>query len=344
MKKIRNIYTRIGLLLGSVVYFSAALQGQTPNKGNTSVAVSPMKLSTTSILHVTIHNKGEDIRTHGTFPEIEGFTKQGTSQSMKMQLIGGHSEVTHSLTQHYRPKRAGQYRVPAFRIQVNDKVVTHPAFDIRVVTGQSVPHKPSLSQGQSPFDMFFDDFNNPAPTDETFVDVKDDAFLSLHTDKKEAFLGEGVTATLSFYVSANNLSLLQFDNLSEQLSDIINQLKPTGCWEESFRIQNIQRKRVQLQGKPYYRFVLYKSVLYPLRHVPMTFAPVGLQMIKHKVSRSLSFWGRRTQPSHKTFYTKKENSQSQSLASSSFARTSSCWCLSPYAPAKKPPSANRRRI
>ena len=73
--------------------------------------------------------------------------------------------------------------------------------------GQTIKVGPPVQvsrRRQDPFNNFFnrdpfDDFfgrNEPSE----FVDIKEDAFLALTTSKDEVYVGEGFTATLSFYV------------------------------------------------------------------------------------------------------------------------------------------------
>ena len=295
-----------GLYICIACYFVAlcSLDAQNVHK-KASISIHPLKLNTQQSLNITIQHKGGKIKVHSAFPNLKGFVKQGTSQSMQMNSgAGGSISIQHSLTQHYRPKAAGRYRLSQLQMQVNSQLTTHPSVEISVTEHQSVPHKPAFSQGNSPFDLFLDMFRDPSKK-EAFTDIKDNAFLSLRANKKEIFLGEGVTVTLAFYVSAENPSL-DFHKLDAQLGPIINKIKPEGCWEENFRIQNIERERVEIKDKPYLRFVLYKAVLYPLRIDPMVFPSVGLKMVKYKIANSFSTWGRRGKPSYKSFYTKKQ--------------------------------------
>ena len=268
-----------------------------------SISVGPRQLSTRQYFSITLRSEGKEIKSHGSFPSLPGFVKRNRSTSMQMQIGGGRRSVTHSITQHYLPKSEGKYRMPALKIRINDEVASHPAVDIIVQKAtQSVPHKPSFSQGRSPFDQFFDMFE--PPKEEDFVDVKADAFLALTTSKQEVFVGEGFTMKLAFYVSRSNRAALNFHQLSEQITDILNTIKPKGCWEESFMIQQIEPEPVQLQGQQYTRHVLARSVFYPIQLSDVHFPSVGLKMLKYKVSKSHSIWGRRTKPDYKTFYSR----------------------------------------
>ena len=284
------------LLLLLPVFCSAQKRSEQP-----FISIGPQQLSERERFSITLHCS-EKISTHDPFPDLTGFRKQGKSTSMKMQMVSGESKVQYSITQHYLSQKAGQYRMPTLRIRINGQLTTHPAAALTVKEGHSTPHKPSFSEGSSPFDQFFDVFEEPK--EEEFVEVKDEAFLALTTSKEEVYVGEGFTATLSFYVAASNRAALSFHQLNEHITDLLNKLKPKGCWEESFPIQQIQPEQVQINNRPYTRHVIAKSVFYPLQVTDVVFSSVGLKMLKYKVSKSASIWGRRTQPAYKTFYSK----------------------------------------
>lgn len=267
-----------------------------------SLQTSALQLTTQQYFSIIIQNEGKEIKTYDPFPEIAGFHKQQQSSSVQMQSANGRLSYKHSITQHYLPKKAGKYSVPALQMRVNGRRVTHPAFEVVVTGTQSVPHKPSFSR--SPFDQFFDVLREPKK--EEFVEVEDEAFLALSTHKNEVFVGEDLTVTLALYVAGSNRAALEFYKLNEQLPEITRKVKPKGCWEEGFPIQRIEQERISLQGKPYSRMVLYRSTFYPLQDSVLVFPAVGLKMLKYKVSTTSSIWGRRRQPAYKTFYTKKK--------------------------------------
>ena len=92
-----------------------------------------------------------------------------------------------------------------------------------------------------------DDFFGEGETE--FVEIKEDAFLALTTNKDEVYVGEGVNTTLSFFVSHDNRAQLQFYELDRQLGEILKKIKPTNCWEENFNIENIDGESVKINGR-----------------------------------------------------------------------------------------------
>ena len=98
----------------------------------------------------------------------------------------------------------------------------------------------------------FDPFGDREPTE--FVDIRDDAFLALTTNKNKVYVGEGFTTTLSFYVAEDNRAPLQFYELGKQLSDVLKKVRPENCWEENFNIENINGEPVTINGKRYTQY------------------------------------------------------------------------------------------
>ena len=99
----------------------------------------------------------------------------------------------------------------------------------------------------TPFNNFFDPFDDPFDNffdrnNDDFYEVEADAFLSLTTDKKSVYVGEGFNTTLAFYVSESNVADMRFYELGRQLTEILKKIKPGNCWEENFNIENINPK------------------------------------------------------------------------------------------------------
>ena len=243
----------------------------------------------------TIHN--DRLKSYENFPDIEGFRKRGTSSQSSTSIINGQISSSQSVKMTYLPTRQGTFVVPPFKMKVNDKIVSSPGK--RVTVGP-----PAQVQRRDPFRSFFDrdDFFGREETE--FVDVKEDAFLALTTNKDEVYMGEGFNATLSFYVAENNRAPLSFHELGKQLTDIMKKLRPANCWEENFNIENIEGESVNINGKYYSQYKIYQGTFYPLNTDPITFPSVGLEMIKYKVAKNPSFFGQNRQEDFKKFFTK----------------------------------------
>ena len=250
---------------------------------------------------VTVHN--DRLKGYKEFPDIDGFIKRGTSSSSRTNIVNGQISSTQSITMTYAPTEQGTFKLLPFKMVVNGKSASSRGKTIKVGPPVQISRR-----RQDPFNNFFnrdpfDDFfgrNEPSE----FVDIKEDAFLALTTSKNEVYVGEGFTATLSFYVSASNRAPLQFYELGKQLSGILKEVRPSNCWEENFNIENINDESVVINNKRYSQYKLYQGTFYPLNTETIQFPSVGLKMIKYKVAKNPSFFGQNRKEDFKTFNSK----------------------------------------
>lgn len=277
-----------------------------------SISLGPDEVALNEAFTITITVKNDQLRTYNSFPEIPGFSKQGTSSSSATSIINGRISSENSLTQAYAPRQEGTFELEPFEMNINGEKVRSEGKTIQV----SAPRQQSNSrQRRSPFgrDPFDDAFGDGSEREEEFIEIADDAFLGFTVDKTEVYTGEGFTATLAFYISDDNRAPLSFYELGSQLGKIVKKLKPENCWEENFEILNIQRDDVKINGKNFAKYRLYQSRFYPLNNEPVRFPSVGLKMVKYKVAKNPSFFGRRQQEDYKTYYTQSKTVQVKAL-------------------------------
>jgi len=242
---------------------------------------------------VAVHDAA--LKTYDNFPDIKGFRKGGTSTRYFTSSINGKVSSTESVVMSYFPLKTGVITVNGFGMKVNDKYVK--------VAGKKVTVR-AMGQYKNPNNSYQtpDDFFGEEEPD--FVDVKDDAFLMLTTDKSEVYVGEGVNAVLSFYMAESNVSSLRWHDLSKQLTEIIKILKPTTCWEENFNIENVEGEYATVNGKTYIRYKIYQATFYPFNNQAIKFPSVSLDMIKMKVARNPSLFRANTLEGFKTYKSK----------------------------------------
>ena len=277
-----------------------------------SLSLGPDEIALNEAFTITITIKDDKLRTYNAFPDIPGFAKRGTSTSSSTNIINGRISSEHSVVQAYAPQQEGSFRLEPFEISVNGETIRSEGKTITV----GPPRQQSRSQQRyNPFgrDPFDDLFGDGGEQEEEFVEVEDDAFLGLKIDKEQVYVGEGFTATLSFYISNENRAPISFHDLGSQLGKIVKKLKPENCWEENFEIVNVKREDVRINGKSYAAYKLYQARYYPLNTEPVRFPSVGLKMIKYKVAKRPSFFGRRQQEDFKTYYTKAKTVQVKDL-------------------------------
>jgi len=289
------IYFKFIIVLGSVLLsqqlFAQAIQ----------VNLGPDEIGENQTWTITVVVQNDRLKSYDNFPDIAGFRKRGQSTQSTTNIVNGQVSSSQSVIMTYLPEKQGSYTIPSFTMKVNDKSVNVP--------GKKVKVGPAAQQQQQrdPFKGFFDRnnddyFGNGGESE--FVDIKEDAFLALTTNKDEVYVGEGFNATLSFFVSQDNRAPLQFYELGKQLADILKKIKPTNCWEENFNIENIDGESIKINGKDYTQYKVYQATYFPLNAEPINFPSVGLEMIKYKVAKNPSFFGQNRKEDFKKFFTK----------------------------------------
>jgi hypothetical protein len=261
--------------------------------------LGPEEIALNEPFTITITVENDQLRTYGQFPDIPGFSKRGTSSSSSTNIINGKVSSRQSIIQNYVANSEGTYQLEPFTMEINGKEVQSPGKTIRV-------GPPAQQRNQTdPFsrDPFEDFFGRPDRAEE-FVDIKEDAFLALTTSKNQVYVGEGFTMTLAFYVAEDNRAPLQFYEPAKQLSDILKDLKPSNCWEENYNIDNLNAESVVINNKRYSQYKIYQATYYPLNLERISFPQVRFKMIKYKVAKNPSFFGRNRQEDFKTYYTK----------------------------------------
>ena len=263
------------------------------------IILGPNEIGENQAWTITVTVQNERLKSYDNFPDIDGFRKRGTSSQSSTSIVNGNISSSQSVIMTYLPTKQGTYTISSFTMKINDKSFNIP--------GKKVKVGPPVQQQSDPFSNFFDrnpanDYSNRGEPE--FIDLKEDAFLALTTNKDEVFVGEGFQATLSFYLSEQNQAPFQFYDLNKQLTDILKKLKPANSWEESFNIENINAERVTINGKVYDQYKIYQAVYYPFNAEPIQFPILGLEMIKYKVAKNPSFFGQNRKEDFKTFYTK----------------------------------------
>lgn len=294
MKRIGYLYTLLFLIIGGL--FGLANQSVAQD---ISITLGPDEIGENQAWTITITVKNDRIKEYEGFPDIEGLVKRGTSSSSSTQVINGQISSSQSITMSYAPKGQGSVNIPPFSITINGEKVTSPGKTVKI--GPPVQRQQRRDPFHSLFERDpFDDLRNN--NEKEFIDVKDDAFLALTTNKGEVYVGEGITATISFYVSEKNQAPLQFYELGKQLNEILKDIRPSNAWEENFNIENINGEPININGERFTQYKLYQGVFYPLNDEDIVFPKVGLEMIKYRVAKNPSFFGRNRQEDYKTFY------------------------------------------
>jgi oxygen tolerance protein BatD len=263
-----------------------------------NIVLGPSQIGENQYFTISIVAKNGSIKTYDQFPDIPSLRKRGTSSSSSTQITNGRVSSSHSIIMTYTAEKQGKITIPDFIITVNGKKVKGKGKILTI-------GPPSQQRQQDPFnhDPFQDFFGRQNQAQE-FVDIKDEAFLALTTDKKQVYIGEGFTATLAFYVAVANRAPLQFYDLGRQLGEILKKVKPPNSWEENFNIEKINGLPIEINGKQYTQYKIYQGEFYPLNTEDIVFPRVGLEMIKYKVAKNPSFFGQNRKEGYKKFYSR----------------------------------------
>lgn len=261
----------------------------------TNIQIGKTTIALNEYFTIALKVEGQNIQSYSGFPSIEGFNKRGTSSSSSVNFINGRTSSSRSITQNYQAVKEGTFKLPPFTITLNGKKINS--------TGATITVGPAKQQKRrrSAFDDFFGGSQQP----QEYVEVEDDAFFAIASNKKEIYEGEGVTISGAFYIPESQRNLFSSTkDLSQQIQDIKANLTPKQCWEESFDIQEVQAERTTLNGMNYLKFVFFKSTYYPLNDNDLVFPSQNLKMIKYKIAKQRSFWGNNAQETFKTFQSK----------------------------------------
>ncbi|MFC2126493.1 BatD family protein [Bacteroidota bacterium] len=282
------------LFITLILTFSYTLKGQ-----NITVQLGPDEIAMNQAFTITVTVENDKLKSYSGFPEIPGFYKRGTSSSTSTNIINGRVTSRQSIIQNYIAQNEGTYTLKPFTMVVNGQNIQSQGKMIKVGPAR---------QQRNRYDPFandpFDDFFGRREESQEFVDVKEDAFLALTSDKDEVYLGEGFTVTLAFYVSESNRAPLQFYEPARQLSDILKNIKPANSWEENYNIDDLNSVKVSINNKQYSQYKIYQATYYPLNTEDIDFPSVPFKMIKYKVAKNRSIFGRNRQEDFKTYYSK----------------------------------------
>lgn len=222
---------------------------------------------------ITIIQQGIENRPTCKFPEITGFNKKSLTYSASTMIQNGKNVLEHKVVQEYFAKKTGTFFVPSLIVKVNDfSLSTNPSKIIITETGQKKPiDEFSAFIDGSAYDM---------------IQVKDDAFFAISTNKDRPFVGEAFLITAAFYIAEKNKADLNFINENEQLDKILKNLKPKNCWEENIKIDEIKTENlVKINKKSYFQYKLYQSFFYPFNNQSIKIPAQSWTMLKYKVAK-----------------------------------------------------------
>lgn len=260
-----------------------------------SVEIGKTEIALNEALQITATVTNGQLTGAGGFPEIKGFTKIGTSSSSYTNIVNGRITQSQSIIQNYKPTKEGTFQIPPFTMSVNGKSVSFGGATVKVS---------AAVQQRDPWDAFFGFGSSDEGDNIDYVNVKEDAFFAISSNKDEVFVGEGFNLSIAMYIADQNQATMEWYETGQQLTDILKKIKPSNCWEENFSIEEIIPERVTIGGKGYRQYKIYQANYYPLNNKPIVFPSVEFKMVKFKVASKPSFFGSAYQKDFTTFRSK----------------------------------------
>jgi BatD DUF11 like domain len=224
------------------------------------------------------------------FPELAGFKKRAVSSTIITNNLNGKSVIDQKVSQEYFPNKVGQFNFANIVIIVNEFAVNSNSFSITVAESE-----------KDEVETNFKDFIDGSAYE--LVDVKDDAFFAVTSNKLRPYVGEGFLITVAFYIAKNNKAEMEFFNENSQLDEILRKLRPKNCWEESIKISEIIAKPINIANKMYFQYKISQAIYYPFNNQPISIPKLAWQMRKYKVAKDRELSDSKMED-YKTYFSK----------------------------------------
>jgi hypothetical protein len=208
----------------------------------------------------TINTEATDLR----LPQLDGFQilmGPSTAQSTSMTIINGQMErnTQYSYTYVLKANQPGKYSIAPATITVNGKKMESNTLQIDVIKSDEQAAK----QGQ-------------AAEQDASVSA-DDLFITVTTNKREAYKDEPILITTKIYVRSVDLQGLS-DIKNPELRDFISQELP--------RKGNIEWIMESYNGKNYTTGIYEQKLLFPQKAGTLQIEPTEIEfLVKQRVAR-----------------------------------------------------------
>jgi hypothetical protein len=236
-----------------------------------------------------------DKNTYSPFPDLPGMRRRDVSVSNSKEESNGKTILVQSITQNYIALSEGILTIPSFTITINGKSIASKGTQLTV----GPPANPERAEELAASKLYEEILSMK----NKFVDVQENAFLALTTDKDTVFVGEGFTVTLALYVAENNQAEMKSYQEGTQLVEILKSIKPSNCWEEDFGIREFQYNSVTIDKRKYAEYKMYQATFYPFNTDTIHFPEVHFKMIKYQVAQDPHATGPSKKEDFVTFHT-----------------------------------------
>ncbi len=260
--KLRNTYSYL-MLCCLFIFTVQAVQAQ---RFSASADATQVPLNYTFNITYAVENGSLQKFNPPNFAAV-GFDASGPAQSTNVSVINGKVSKSVSLTYTLKPKKQGDFVIPAATATVNGGEMRSNTISIKVVA----PAKQSQQQQYNdPFDVFRQQRRQEEPSqDDIQRYVSKNMFVRVIPSKTSLYQGDQLTLSYKLYY------LIQFQSLVASKNPSFN-----GFLSEEFKLpEPDQNKRPDVEeynGKKYYVQEFKRTALFPTKSGKIAIEPIEL--------------------------------------------------------------------
>lgn len=207
----------------------------------------------------------------------------GPSQSVSQSWINGKVTFSKSYTYIIKPKRKGEYNIPAATIEINGKIIKSNSIKIIVLDAVKTPKNPN---------------------DPNYI-AQQNIHLVAELSKSQPYVGEGIYVEYRLYFS---------DNIGIYDNAITKAPEYNGFWNQEIKKNGTPVKTGMYNGEKYRYAVLQKALLIPTKSGKLTISPMKMDIVVAVPTGRADFFGNvLTKQVRKEFYSAKKIVQAKAL-------------------------------
>jgi hypothetical protein len=251
--------------LAIFIFLGIALNGNSQNINVVAEAPQVVEIGEQFQVNFSVNANASDLRV----PEMKDFQLlmgPSTSQSSQTAWVNGKVSQSVSFTYSYvfTATKPGKYLIGAAEATVNGKKYKSNSFTIEVVGSssnkqQSSQSQPSQQTGSQPVEA-----------------SNEDIFLRVYVDKKNAYLGEYIAASVKLYT---RLNISQNTGINPSL---------TGFYVQDVEMPKPTLQKENVNGQIYYTATLGKYILIPQKSGTLKIDPLIFECVVQKEVKSRS--------------------------------------------------------
>lgn len=278
---------RISLLGLLVICLSVnLLQGQ-----NVRIFTNSNDITTDDQLELTVEvSNARGSIAMPNFPNVKGFMRTGTSTQQSITPQG----MSISFSQTYFPQATGSFTIPKFSYKLGNVRKSFGPTKVNVKKGtgkkrrQSQQSDPWGNFFKDPFDDFFrDPFGGGRQQDDLkYQETNADYFMSFNMNTDTCYLGQQIIGEVVLYINQRDARKIKVDGMA--ILDMQQRIKNSGFWQETYEFKQVPQKPVEIDGKRYLAYTLYRTYLFPLKTGEIVFDDLFLDAKKLFVATNAS--------------------------------------------------------